>query len=1082
MVLGLLGRGGMGVVYKARQIKLDRVVALKMVLAGRHASADDLERFHTEAQSIARLQHPHVVQVFEVGEHQGLPFFSLELCCGGSLEKKLGGTPLLPVEAAALVEKLARAMQAAHDQGVLHRDLKPANVLLTDDGTPKITDFGLAKRLGKAGQTATGAVMGTPSYMAPEQASSKNDELGPACDVWALGAILYECLTGRPPFKAAAPLDTILQVLSDEPVPPRQLNAHVPRDLQTICLKCLRKEPGKRYATALSLAEDLRRFQSREPIAARPASGLERSVKWMKRRPAAAALLAVSVAAVAALLSVGAWFAAKLAHERNTVTAEKERAEKEWDRAEREKTEANRQLEQSRRFLLNAHLLRAAALAQRDPETGRELLEDTEACPPALRDFAWHFYHNACARDRLALPNDSGPARAVAFSSDGRTLASVPNAPQMRLWEVPGGRRLAAFGLSGDLPTFTADGTALATASTRNGNHPAGEIVVFAVPGGKRRATVRDYSGQVTALAVTPNGMTLAAAITTKPPFEGELKVWDLPARRCRLTIRLAYTVDHLALGPDGTWLTIAVPGDGVVMLDARTGDKRRSFGPAAHVQSLAISPDGATVAVGAAVGPAAIPAARAWDIASGRELFNVPATGFGALVFSPDGRALAGGTGVSAGAGVRLLDASTGRELILLRMPGQRVKRLNCLAFSPGGQELATGFEDDTVKVWDVRQAQEPLVLGCPIGLGAALGPGLPVALGYDANELVALTGAAARSPRVQLLELTAWNVLAQRPRACSPHHSSWTQPVISPDGKAVVSLAADGTANLWDTVTGQRRYPLSGCTGQVAFSADGRSIAGVMGEAFKGITLVRERPGRELAGQTAANTGEAASPARAPTPVIQLWDVASGRETARLPSVPGRPRALALSRDAEMVAIAVENSVRCYHVASGRELTTFSARANVAQLAFSPDAQALAAANDQREVIVWDLATKQERFTLRGHWVGVASLAFSPDGRNLATSDLASVRVCDTLTGQLLATFPSPMSGPVVFRADGRALAAWRLMQIPNGLLGPLLVGALAAPAGQGPLLGAATLWPRRDVSITAGVVQVWGLSPPS
>jgi hypothetical protein len=311
-VLSSLGRGGMGVVYKARHTGLGRVVALKMVLSGAHASEVDRARFRTEAEAIARLQHPNVVQVFEVGEHAGVPYLALEFCPGGSLEQKLSGTPLPPGEAAALVEALARAMQAAHDKGVIHRDLKPANVLLASPGresgelVPKITDFGLAKKLGEAGQTASGAVLGTPSYMAPEQAEYKPDaparDIGPACDVYALGAILYECLTGRPPFRAATALDTILQVISDEPVPPARLQSGTPRDLETICLKCLQKAPTNRYASAAALADDLRRFRQGEVIAARPVGRLERAWKWAKRRPAAAALLAVSGLAGLALV------------------------------------------------------------------------------------------------------------------------------------------------------------------------------------------------------------------------------------------------------------------------------------------------------------------------------------------------------------------------------------------------------------------------------------------------------------------------------------------------------------------------------------------------------------------------------------------------------------------------------------------------------------------------------------------------------------------------------------------------------------------------------------------------------------
>jgi serine/threonine protein kinase len=315
-ILGELGRGGMGVVYQARQLKLDRVVALKMIIAGGHAGAAELARFRNEAEAIARLQHPNIVQIHDVGDYGGLPFFSLEYCPGGSLDRQLNGTPMSAARAAALVETLARAVQAAHQKGVIHRDLKPANVLLADDGSPKITDYGLARKLDQAGQTQPGTVLGTPGYMAPEQAGGKGQqELGPACDIYALGAILYECLTGRPPFKAATPLDTVLQVLSDEPVPPSQLQPTSPRDLETICLKCLQKEPAKRYGSAEDLADDLRRFRAGEPILARPVSRLERLWRWGRRNPGLAGLSAV---AAALLLAVGVLLAAMIASSPST--------------------------------------------------------------------------------------------------------------------------------------------------------------------------------------------------------------------------------------------------------------------------------------------------------------------------------------------------------------------------------------------------------------------------------------------------------------------------------------------------------------------------------------------------------------------------------------------------------------------------------------------------------------------------------------------------------------------------------------------------------------------------------------------
>jgi serine/threonine protein kinase/Tfp pilus assembly protein PilF len=290
-----LGRGGMGVVYEARHKALNRRVALKMILAGAHASPRSLARFQTEAEAVARLQHANIVQIYDI--HQGeRPCIALELVTGGSLAQKLANTPQPPRESAELIRTLAQAIHYAHQHGIVHRDLKPSNVLIAADGAPKITDFGLAKLLdADSGHTPTEAFMGTPNYMPPEQASGKAKEIGPVADVYALGAILYEMLTGRPPFRGATMLETIEQVRGQEPVPPRRLVPNVPADLETICLKCLDKEPTRRYATAAALSEDLRRFLADEPILARRSSKWRRLVKWSKRRPASAALLASAV-------------------------------------------------------------------------------------------------------------------------------------------------------------------------------------------------------------------------------------------------------------------------------------------------------------------------------------------------------------------------------------------------------------------------------------------------------------------------------------------------------------------------------------------------------------------------------------------------------------------------------------------------------------------------------------------------------------------------------------------------------------------------------------------------------------------
>jgi serine/threonine protein kinase len=338
-VLGLLGRGGMGVVYRARQLGLDRIVALKMILTGSQAGPKDLGRFRAEAAALARLQHPNIVQIYDVGEAAGRPYFVFEFVAGGSLAQYLRGTPQSVRPAAQFVDTLARAVHAAHAHGVIHRDLKPANILLKDEResarseprhvsprvarlaslVPKITDFGLAKCTGGDGEppdnrgpTATGDVVGTPNYMAPEQAMIPRQPVGPAADIYALGAILYELLTGRPPLTGDTPLATVLLVLDDEPVSVTSLRPDVPRDLETICLKCLRKEPRQRYGSALELAEDLRRFLDDEPIRARPVGAAEKLGRWMRRHPAPAGLLAAGLLAPAVALVVMSLLSARL--------------------------------------------------------------------------------------------------------------------------------------------------------------------------------------------------------------------------------------------------------------------------------------------------------------------------------------------------------------------------------------------------------------------------------------------------------------------------------------------------------------------------------------------------------------------------------------------------------------------------------------------------------------------------------------------------------------------------------------------------------------------------------------------------
>jgi serine/threonine protein kinase len=437
-ILDVLGRGGMGVVYRARQERLGRVVALKVLLAGAHASELDLARFRAEAEAVARLQHPNIVQIYEIGESDGCPYLALEHVAGGSLADRLHGTPLAARDAARLVETLAQAIHTAHQHGIVHRDLKPANILLrskttTDDTdqtdnkkpgftssvlsvvefVPKITDFGLAKRLdGVTLSTQTGAILGTPDYMAPEQAAGQ--AVGPVADVHALGAILYQLLTGRPPFVAATPLDTLLRLKLEEPVPPSLLQPGLPRDLETICLKCLRKEPAQRYVSAAALADDLRRFDRGEPIRARRTARWERAAKWARRHPTRAALFGVSALATLALVGagVGLWYNGRLQTALVEADTQRQRAVEGEGKVQR--------------LLYFSHINLASRFWQ-EGQVARmhALLEDQRPKSAEQEDhrgFEWYYLWKIHHGSRLTLQ----PAGSdVAFHPDGNRVASA---------------------------------------------------------------------------------------------------------------------------------------------------------------------------------------------------------------------------------------------------------------------------------------------------------------------------------------------------------------------------------------------------------------------------------------------------------------------------------------------------------------------------------------------------------------------------------------------------------------------------------------------------------------------------------
>jgi WD40 repeat protein len=954
-----IARGGMGVVFQARQVSLNRPVALKMILAGQLANDTDVKRFYTEAEAAANLDHPGIVPIYEVGEYERQHYFSMGFVEGQSLSQRLAEGPLSPRHAAELMVKVAEAIEYAHQRGVIHRDLKPANILLDHTGNPRVTDFGLAKKVeGGSELTGSGQIMGTPSYMPPEQAGGIRGTVGTVADVYAMGATLYALVTGRPPFQAATAMDTLLQVLNDEPVPPRRLNPAVERDLETICLKCLEKDPARRYGSAAEQADDLRRFLDGEPIVGRPVTAWERAWKWARRRPAVAALGAATI--VATVLGVAGiawqWWKAEANFARaelNLAEANRQRAVAE--RKTREATEAAESVE--RQLYINR-----VNLAQREWMSNSSSAADDllNRCPPHLRDWEWSYVRRLCHLESLVI---QAGMSGLAFSPDGRRVVSAGPEHSVRIWEtIRGDLVFTMTGHSDRVFTtaFSPDGCLIATGSQDK------TIKLWDAATGTLVRTLEPRGSWIRSVAFSPDGTRLVSGSGAElftPKKTSELILWDVATgRELRRFAGPHDRIYGVAYRPDGRQIASVNCESSVKLWDPEADTPQRVLvGHTYYIDCVAYSPDGRTLATGSRDQSAIL-----WDVATGKVLHVLRGNDshVKSLAFSPDGKTLLTGDW---GAAIKVWDVSGGAEVTHFRGSSG----VSNVQFSPDGSFLATAGRDDLVKLWETSTLAN-----------------------IESRALDGHRGWCFRAEYTRdgrTLATTGWGLVRLWDAATGRHARDIETGIgtgvyglaIRPDGRVIATAQERGPkeVDLWDAATGERLHKLVGHGATVkcvAFHPDGRILA---------------------------SAGEDRT--------IRLWDTSDGRAIVVIEGHSATVDAIAFSSDGKWLASkGWDHTVRLWDFATRRAIRVHE---GVGQrpsdtygngVAFSPDGRLLAGARGDGRVNLWDVETGADVLTLSGHGGPVNSVAFLGARRIVTTSNDRTVKIWDVATGETVLT----------------------------------------------------------------------------